>query len=146
MEAAVMTQNPPHPLENWQQVQGKWQESIKLLEAIPDNSPVATQAQEKLTVYRTNYQAITNRIVTEQKAATNLEAAQKLAWEAAVMVNNPPHPKELWQNTQSKLQQAINLLNAIPQGTFVEAQAKEKLVAYQNNYTVISNRIKTEAP
>ena len=62
------------------------------------------------------------------------------------MAKEPPHPKELWQNTQSKLQQAINLLNAIPQGTFVEAQAKEKLVAYQNNYTVISNRIKTEAP
>jgi hypothetical protein len=146
MEAAVMTQNPPHPLENWQQVQEKWQESIKLLEAIPDNSPVATQAQEKLTVYRTNYQAITNRIVTEQKAATNLEAAQKLAWEAAVMVNNPPHPKEVGQNAQSKLQQAIDLLNAIPQGTFVEAQAKEKLADYQNNYTLISNRIKTEAP
>jgi hypothetical protein len=117
-----------------------------LLEAIPDNSPVATQAQEKLTVYRTNYQAITNRIVTEQKAATNLEAAQKLAWEAAVMVNNPPHPKEVGQNAQSKLQQAIDLLNAIPQGTFVEAQAKEKLADYQNNYTLISNRIKTESP
>jgi translation initiation factor 2 beta subunit (eIF-2beta)/eIF-5 len=146
MEAAVMTQNPPHPLENWQQVQGKWEESIKLLEAIPDSSPVATQAQEKLTVYRTNYQAISNRIVTEQKAATNLESAQKLAWEAAVMVNNPPHPQEVWQNAQSKLQQAINLLNAIPQGTFVEAKAKEKLADYQNNYTVISNRIKTESP
>ncbi|MEG3859200.1 hypothetical protein [Microcoleus sp. herbarium12] len=146
MEAAVMTQNPPHPLENWQQVQGKWQESIKLLEAIPDSSPVATQAQEKLTVYRTNYQAITNRIVTEQKAATNFEAAQKLAWEAAVLVNNPPHPKEVWQNAQSKLQQAINLLSSIPQGTFVEDQAKQKLADYQNNYTLISNRIKTESP
>ncbi|EGK89616.1 hypothetical protein D0A34_21835 [Microcoleus vaginatus PCC 9802] len=146
MEAAVMTQNPPHPLENWQQVQGKWQESIKLLEAIPDNSPVATQAQEKLSVYRTNYQAITNRIVTEQKAATNLEAAQKLAGEAALMVNNPPHPKEVWQNAQSKLQQAINLLTSIPQGTFVEAQAKEKLADYQKNYRLVSNRIKTETP
>lgn len=146
MEAAVMTQNPPHPLENWQQVQGKWEESIKLLEAIPDSSPVATQAQEKLTTYRTNYQAISNRIVTEQKAATNLESAQKLAGEAAVIVNNPPHPQEIWQNAQSKLQQAINLLNAIPQGTFVEAKAKEKLAVYHNNYTVISNRIKTESP
>ncbi|MEG4529533.1 hypothetical protein [Microcoleus sp. D2_18a_D3] len=146
MEAAVRTQNPPHPLENWQQVQGKWQESIKLLEAIPDNSPVATQAQEKLSVYRTNYQAITNRIVTEQKAATNLEAAQKLAGEAALMVNNPPHPKEVWQNAQSKLQQAINLLTSIPQGTFVEAQAKEKLADYQKNYRLVSNRIKTESP
>lgn len=146
MEAAVMTQNPPHPLENWQQVQVKWQESIKLLEAIPDSSPVATQAQEKLTVYRTNYQAITNRIVTEQKAATNLEAAKKLAWEAAVIVNKPPHSKEVWQNAQSKLQQAINLLNAIPQGTFVEAQAKEKLADYQNNYVIISSRLKTETP
>ena len=63
MEAAVMTQNPPHPLENWQQVQGKWEESIKLLEAIPDSSPVATQAQEKLTVYRTNYSVSQSREV-----------------------------------------------------------------------------------
>ena len=63
-----------------------------------------------------------------------------------LMVNNPPHPQEVWQNAQSKLQQAINLLNAIPQGTFVEAKAKEKLADYQNNYTVISNRIKTESP
>lgn len=146
MEAAVMIQNPPHPLETWQQVQGKWEESIKLLEAIPDTSPFAAQAKDKLAIYQTNYQAISNRIVTEQKAATNLEAAQKLAWEAAVMVKEPPHPKELWQNAQSKLQQAINLLNAIPQGTFVEAKAKEKLAGYQNNYTVISNRIKTEGP
>ena len=146
MEAAVITQNPPHPLENWQQVQGKWGESIKLLEAIPDTSLVAAQAKDKLAIYRTNYQAISNRIVTEQKAATNVESAQKLAWEAAVMVKEPPHPTEVWQNAQSKLQQAINLLNAIPEGTFVEAKAKEKLAAYQNNYTVISNRIKTEAP
>jgi hypothetical protein len=28
----------------------------------------------------------------------------------------------------------------------VEAQAKEKLAGYQNNYEVISNRIKTETP
>lgn len=146
IEAAVMVQKPPHPLKNWQQTQAKWREAIRLLEEIPDSSPVATQAREKLAVYRNNYQAISNRIVTEQKAATNLDAAQKLAWEAAVMVKNPPHPKEVWQKAQSKLQQAINLLNTIPKGTFVETLAKEKLTTYRNNYTLVSNRLKTEAP
>lgn len=45
MKASVIVQNPPHPLEVWQQAQGKWQESIKLLEAIPENLPAYVQAQ-----------------------------------------------------------------------------------------------------
>jgi hypothetical protein len=92
MEAAVMTQNPPHPLEVWQRSQAKWQEAIKLLESIGEDSSIAIQAKDKLAVYQANYTAISNRIVTEQKATANLEAAQKLAWQAAVLSQNPPHP------------------------------------------------------
>lgn len=146
IEAANMVQNAPHPLEVWQQSTVKWQEAVKLLEAIPEDSSISTQAKEKLITYQTNYTTISNRLVTEQKAAANLEAAQKLAWEAALMVQNPPHPVENWQNAQSKLQQAINLLNTIPQGTFVATKAKDKLANYQINYNTISNLIKYQSP
>jgi hypothetical protein len=83
MEAAVMTQNPPHPLENWQQVQEKWQESIKLLEAIPDNSPVATQAQE-------NAIALTSQLVKKRDRPSPVffKKATKIPSLPAVSVEN----------------------------------------------------------
>jgi len=141
MEAAVMVQNAPHPLEVWQQAVNKWQEAINLLEAIPESSSIAVQAQDKLASYRTNYTAINNRLLTEQKAAKNLEEAQKLAWEAAVLVQNPPHPEEVWQAAQSKLQQSISLLQGVPQGTFVKSQAEEKMENYKNNYAAITKQL-----
>ena len=140
MEAAVMTQNPPHPLEVWQRSQAKWQEAIKLLEGIGEDSPISIQAKDKLAVYEASYAAISNRIVTEQRATANLEAAQKLAWQAAVLSQNPPHPPEVWQQVKAKWQDAINLLEAIPEGTFVSLQAKEKLSVYRNNYATVSKK------
>ncbi|MGA9381596.1 MAG: hypothetical protein WBV73_22780 [Phormidium sp.] len=140
MEAAVMTQNSPHPLEIWQKSQGKWQEAVNLLEAIPESSPISAKAKEKLAAYRTNYTAISNRIITEEKASTNLENAQKLAMEAAVLAQNPPHSAEVWQQAKAKWQEAISLLEAIPNNTFVSDQAKEKLTVYRNNYAAVSQR------
>lgn len=71
-------------------------------------------------------------------------AARKLAWDAAVLVQHPPHPVETWQTARVKWRQAINLLEAIPDGTPVGAQAKEKIEVYQSNYAAISNRLTTE--
>lgn len=79
MEASIIVQNPPHPLEIWQQAQGKWQESIKLLEAIPENLPAYVQAQEKLVTYQTNYAAITKRIEIEQNASNTINKVEDLA-------------------------------------------------------------------
>ncbi|MFB2882073.1 hypothetical protein [Floridanema aerugineum] len=140
MEAAVMTQNSPHPLEIWQKSQAKWQEAVNLLEAIPENLPISVQAKEKLNVYRTNYTAISNRLIAEEKASANLENAKKLAMEAAVIAQNPPHPAEVWQQAKAKWQEAISLLEAIPNNTFVSVQAKEKLTVYRTNYAAVSQR------
>lgn len=143
MEAAVLVQNPPHPIEVWEQATAKWQESVKLLESIPESSPIFSQAQAKLLTYQTNYTAINNRLNQEKKAVIHLENAKKLAWEAAVIVQNPPHPIETWQKAESKLKQAISLLELIPKGTLVEAKAQEKLRAYQTNLSTITNQIQS---
>ncbi len=90
MEASTIVQNAPHPVEVWEQAAVKWQEAIALLEEIPeDSSGISPKAKQKLASYQINYTAISNRLATEQKAAADLEAAKKLAWEAAVMVQNP---------------------------------------------------------
>jgi len=141
MEASLIVQNPPHPFTVWQQSQQKWQEAINLLEKISNNSSLFLKTQEKLTNYRQNHQVITQRIKTEQKALADFENAQNLALEATMLTQNPPHNLTIWKQSQTKWQQAINLLKGIPKGTFVEKQAKEKLKSYQLNYQVITNHI-----
>ncbi|MDI9639202.1 hypothetical protein QQ054_38360 [Oscillatoria amoena NRMC-F 0135] len=126
-EAAEMSQNPPHPLSVWREIEGKWQKAVEILASIPKDSPIASQAQEKLNSYQANYSAIANRIVTEEQAAKNLEKANQLAQEAASLT----HSQETQKTAQAKLQEAIGLLQAIPQGTFVKAQAQAKLAEYQ---------------
>ena len=81
-------------------------------------------------------------MTTEKKAANKWKSSQKIAMEAAVMVQNPPHPKETWQTAKAKWEQAIGLLEAIPEDTFYAQQAKEKIVTYRTNYAAISTRIK----
>ena len=75
------------------------------------------------------------------QAAESLEKAQKLAVEAAVLVQKPPHPMEVWHQSQSKWQQAIALLEAIEAGTPVYSLAQNKLSSYRTNRAVIGQRL-----
>lgn len=77
-------------------------------------------------------------------ALSTFIAARKLAWDAAVMVQHPPHSAETWQAARVKWRQAINLLETIPKGTPVSTQATEKIAVYQANYAAISDRLATE--
>jgi len=69
MEAAVVVQKPPHPIEVWQQSQSKWQQAIAVLEAIDSRTPVYNLAQNKLSNYRANRAVISQRVAIAQKAA-----------------------------------------------------------------------------
>ncbi len=48
MSAALLVQNPPHPVNTWYQAQQKWQYAINLLEKIPQESSSYQEATEKL--------------------------------------------------------------------------------------------------
>ncbi|MBD2035397.1 hypothetical protein H6F76_10225 [Leptolyngbya sp. FACHB-321] len=77
-------------------------------------------------------------------ALNTFNAARKLAWDAAVMVQQPPHSAVTWQAARVKWRQAINLLKTIPDDDPVAVQAKAKLAVYQANYTAISDRLTAE--
>ena len=47
-EAVNLSQNPPHSVEHWVDVQLLWQQSIDLLDTISSDSPTADYAQQKL--------------------------------------------------------------------------------------------------
>lgn len=93
-------------------------------------------------MYRVNSQAISTRILNEKKAKDNFELSQKLAIEAAILVQNPPHPPKVWKQAQLKWQEAIQLLESIPAGTFISKKAQEKLSSYKTNYAAVSTQVK----
>ena len=138
MEAASLVQNPPHPLQVWQQAQNKWRQAINLLDSIPNETSVYDQANKKLAYYRINYKFISQRVLIEKKALANLESAQKLAIEANLFRQNSSHSLLIRQQAHDKWHQAINLLVAIAESTYVSIQAKETLTIYKTNYAAIS--------
>jgi hypothetical protein len=133
LEAASLVQKPPHPLKVWQQAETKWYQAIILLNSIPDETPVYDQAKKKLAYYQINYKFITQRVLIEKKALADLESAKKLALEANLFFQNSPHSLLIPEQAQDKWQQAINLLEAIPESTSVSIQAKKILPIY-NSY------------
>jgi hypothetical protein len=138
MEAASLVQNPPHPLKVWQQAETKWHQAIILLDSIPDETSVSDRAKKKLAYYQINYKSINQRVLIEKKALNNLESAHKLAIEANLFVKNSPHSPLIRQQAQDKWEQAINLLEGIPQSTSVSVEAKEMLTIYKSSYASIS--------
>ena len=140
MEAASLVQKPPHPLKVWQQAETKWYQAIILLDNIPAKTSVYDRAKKKLAYYQINYKSISQRVLIENKAVANLESAHKLATEANLFVLNSPHSQLSRQQAQDKWQQAINLLEAIPESTSVSVQAKEMLSIYKTNYAATNQQ------
>ncbi|MEH2223039.1 hypothetical protein [Nostoc sp.] len=140
MEAASLVQKPPHPLKVWQQAETKWDRAIILLDKIPAKTSVYDRAKKKLAYYQINYKSISQRVLIEKKAVGNLESAHKLATEANLFVQNSPHSQLSRQQAQDKWQQAINLLQAIPESTSVSVQAKEMLSIYKTNYAATNQQ------
>lgn len=76
--------------------------------------------------------------------SAQLAKARQLAWEAAVIVQNPPHPAETWQKARVKWRQAIRALEAIPTTAPEHTQAQQRLAVYRANYAAINDRLQTE--
>ncbi|MEG4862837.1 MULTISPECIES: TerD family protein [unclassified Microcoleus] len=113
-------------------------ETIANLEKIP-NFPGLGYQQARIDLLTLG----PNLVAVEQnlQAAESLEKAQKLALEAAVLVQKPPHPIEVWHQSQGKWQQAIGLLEAIESRTPIYNLAQNKLSNYRKNLAVISQRL-----
>jgi hypothetical protein len=72
------------------------------------------------------------------------QAARKLAWEAALLVQRPPHSTDTWQEARVKWRQAIRLLEGIPKTAPMAAEAQQKLRMYRNSYAQINQRFVAE--
>ncbi|HEY9627513.1 MAG TPA: hypothetical protein V6C84_09440 [Coleofasciculaceae cyanobacterium] len=137
--AAQKSQNPPHPLPKWRQIQWDWREAIALLEKVPPDSPVLSLAQKKLAEYKVNLDTTDRRVLVEQGAQDKLTTARKTAEVAESRANLATTP-ESWQQVYLTWQAAINLLQQVPQGTMAHSEAAQVISLYESKMAEADNR------
>ena len=76
MQAAQASQNPPHPVYKWQQVEKLWLEAIKRLQNIQAKNPNYIEAQKLLAKYQSNQGIIRGRLQAERESKQILQQAE----------------------------------------------------------------------
>jgi|GEM_PF-755997 len=142
-EAVNLSQNPPHSVEHWVDVQLLWQQSIDLLDTISSDSPTADYAQQKLEEYQANHKAIGRRVVAEEEAEANFSTAIQTAQLAQQRLDTAESLAG-WQLAAKEWQAAIKGLTLIPQGTSAYGEAQEYLQDYRQKLAQASAQANLE--
>lgn len=123
----------------------KLNEAIVLLKGI-ENSPgsLYDQAQSELKQARNRLQEVEQRVEAETSIAQSLTATDQLAKDAVALSANSPYPLETWRQAQTKLDQAIQQLEALPQETTAATEIKTKLATYRRKSDDLKKGLATE--
>lgn len=142
--AAEKSQNPPHPLSRWREVQQHWREAIVQLDSVPPTSPIAPFAKEKRQEYQRNLANIDQRILKEKDAQDGIARARSRA-ELAESTASAAKTVEDWSTIYDHWKAAINELQQVPQGTVGYGEAQQLLALYQPKLLTAGDRRRQEA-
>jgi YVTN family beta-propeller protein len=126
-QAANLAQNAVSSAD-WQQVKQDWQEAIALLETIPDTDSNYNLAQEKLSIYRINWNYANNNVLNPpyfQRGVNQAIAAANQAQTAKTKLE--------WDQVASLWQEAIILMEQITPNSPQYSLAQERVIIYQRN-------------
>jgi len=126
IEAAKLTQNPPHRSTVWKSAQEKRQQALKQLEEIPTDSLLYSDAQQRLKAYRTELVQISKWVEIQQRA----ESAASTVTPA--MVNQLKQLKAKAPEKQKFLPQCQTILQ--PQISNAESQRTGIPIPTLTNY------------
>lgn len=122
-------------LKNHQQ---SLQQEIQFLEKIPQ---IPLVIKKDFPNHLQKMRSLLPPIATSIKNSEALQTAEKKAMEAAVLVQNAPHPLTTWQQAEVKWYEAITTLQGINPDTPAGRLAQQKLGTYINNYQAIGQRV-----
>jgi len=128
-QAALLSQNPPHSIEEWQEMERLWLEAIAELETIDPENPAYPLARAKLREYRDNLAAVQQRAILERRGQEQVEAAQ-LAAEVARTQEGQAQDLETWQQTYSSWRNAVGALMRVPPQTTAQREARQLFQSY----------------
>ncbi|MBD1861384.1 MULTISPECIES: hypothetical protein [Trichocoleus] len=128
--AAQKSQNPPHPLADWTEIQKLWRGAITQLEAVPKISTAYPVAQKKLKEYRANLVMTNKRAKLEQQANATLAKAKSTA-QVAEARQGIAQSLASWQLADATWRMSTNTLRQVPRGTMAYQEAQQLLGEYQ---------------
>lgn len=137
--AAIKSQNPPHELSEWLEMQKLWNEAIAVFKQVPEDSNVYQLAQRKLPDYQLNLAMVNQQIATEQKG-NNLFATAKETVEVAKARQGVAQSLDDLQSVRTTWQTAFSRLNQIPQGTTAYQPAQQLLKVSQPQLIAVRDR------
>lgn len=114
------------------------QQEIQFLEKIP---PIPLVIKRDFQIHLQKMRSLLPQVILNIKNSETLQTAEKTAMEAAILVQNAPHPLTTWQQAEMKWYEAITTLQGIDPTTTAGILAQEKLGTYINNYQAISQRV-----
>ncbi|MGA9381242.1 MAG: hypothetical protein WBV73_20990 [Phormidium sp.] len=138
-EAAESSQDSPHSVQKWQEINSIWKQSVALLKQVPKNSPVYPLAQQKLLNYRDNSVEINHRIKLEETTENRIIAAKQAA-QTAELRQVSARSLENWQEVESIWENAIATLSSIPKTVTGYEETEELLDNYQTKLAMVRDR------
>ncbi|NER35473.1 MAG: hypothetical protein F6J93_15965 [Oscillatoria sp. SIO1A7] len=124
MQAAVLSQSPPHPVSKWEQVVDLWENAVNRLQKISVDNPGYLEAQTKLAEYKTNLGIVRTRLESEKLSSKAISRAKSLIADWQSM------QREAYRNPDymvSRLEEIIKELESVQPGTTAYAESQELL-------------------
>lgn len=120
LQAAQLSQNPPHPVSQWEEIARLWEVAIARLTEVKSDNPGYLTAQQLLATYETNLAQIRIRLRAEQEAATALtQAKSRIAQLLRVESQFPDRNRQI-----GEIQTIIDELSTIRSGTTAHGEAQ----------------------
>lgn len=142
-KAAIASQNAPHPVQTWQDIEQHWREAIADLNQVTSDSPGFSVAQRKLQEYQSNRDAIAQRIALEQVAQSKISEAREAAALAEARTGRAREPEE-WQQVYITWQVVLDRLGAVNPYTMAYAEAQQLDALYRPHAEVAQERQQQE--
>jgi hypothetical protein len=128
--------------QEWQTLQTNLNAAIVLLEAVPPSAAVHPQAQAQLKIHQAKATEITARIQTEAGAANAYLRAVGLIQKADQLAATPSQGNLL--AAEGNVQEAIRLLESVPEGTTISDSRSVTLETYRNKLIEIQTQWLTQ--
>lgn len=136
-----MVENPPHPLNTWKQALNQCNQTITLLQSIPNQTVIYPESQLKLNQYQATCANLNNRLKSEENALNLIIYAQRLEKEVLQSLSNNSYTIPLLNQLLAKMKQAQQQLQKIPSGMAVSNKAQALLTIYQENMEALTDKI-----
>jgi hypothetical protein len=125
--------------QDWQTLQGNLEAAIATLRSIPPDAATYSQAQATLARYQAKSTQLAARLQNETGAVNAYLRAVKLVQQADELTRSPTTSENL-SSAETNLQEAIKLMQGVPEGTTISVSQQVTLTDYQNKLAEVQQQ------